>query len=104
MIARTTTGLGIALALALGVSIGACNGTGDTRIKLTCKDYCAKAAECDDEVDEDDCVADCRDTMQDCMADEQEQALDDLDACGEESCDDFLGCSIGAGIQCTFGI
>jgi hypothetical protein len=24
--------------------------------------------------------------------------------CAEESCDDFLGCTIGAGAQCTFGV
>jgi hypothetical protein len=103
MITRTTSLL-VAVGLALGVTLGACNGTGDTRIKFTCKDYCAKAAECDDGVDEDDCVDNCRDDMEDCMSDEQEQALDDLDSCSEESCDDFLGCTIGAGLQCTFGI
>jgi hypothetical protein len=36
--------------------------------------------------------------------DEQEAALDDLDECAEDSCNDFLACTIGAGAECVFGI
>ncbi|PRQ05292.1 hypothetical protein ENSA5_04110 [Enhygromyxa salina] len=25
-------------------------------------------------------------------------------ACAKESCDDFIGCTIDAGVQCAFGI
>lgn len=93
-------------ALALGTAIGACerDGTGNARVALTCADYCQKAHDCDGDVDVDDCKDDCKDSMDDCMSDEQEQALDDLDACAEDSCDEFGGCTIGAGLQCTFGI
>lgn len=95
-----------AVATLVGMAVGACEreGTGDARIALTCADYCQKAADCDDEVDVDECKDDCKDAMEDCMDDEQEEALDDLDACAEDSCDDFLGCTIGAGLECTFGI
>lgn len=89
----------------LGLGAGmACTGTGPVRIDATCEDYCAKAKECSDGVDVDDCVDSCKEQIGDCMADEQEQALDDLDSCAADSCDDFLGCTIGAGIKCTFGI
>ncbi len=81
----------------------ACSETGPHRIEKTCEDYCAKAAECSDEVSESDCVADCKDSIGDCMADEQAEALDDLDSCAADSCDDFIGCTIGAGLACTFG-
>ena len=93
-------------ALAVGAAIGACEreGTGNARIALTCADYCRQAHDCDGDVDVDDCKDDCKNTMEDCMADEQEQALDDLDACSDESCDEFGGCTIGAGLQCSFGI
>ena len=95
-----------AVATLVGIAVGACEreGTGDTRIALTCADYCRQAADCDDEVDVDECKDDCKNTMEDCMDDEQEEALDDLDECSEDSCDDFLGCTIGAGLECSFGI
>ncbi|MBC8067494.1 MAG: hypothetical protein IAG13_04100, partial [Deltaproteobacteria bacterium] len=79
-------------------------GTGDLRIRATCNDYCDKAKECDDNVDEDDCQSRCESDMEDCQSDEQEEALDDLDDCAQDSCNEFLGCTIGAGLQCTFGL
>jgi hypothetical protein len=81
-------------------------GTDNTaRIASTCQSYCAKAQTCDDDdgtVEQ--CVADCKANLGDCMVDEQGAALDDLDGCAAESCDDFGACTIGAGLQCTFGI
>lgn len=88
--------------LLVGAGLG-CTGTGPIRIDATCQDYCEKAHECSDDVDVDDCVSDCKDQIGDCMADEQEQALDDLDGCAGDSCNEFLGCTIGAGLTCTFG-
>lgn len=88
--------------LLLGAGL-ACDA-GKSRVEITCEDYCAKAHECDDDSSQSACVADCKDAMGDCMADEQEQALDDLDACAADSCDEFLGCTIGAGLQCSFGL
>ncbi|MBL9106263.1 MAG: hypothetical protein JNL82_35395 [Myxococcales bacterium] len=93
-----------ALGLVCGLAIGCSDGTGPLRTTTTCADYCAKANECDSDVDTDECESDCKDKLDDCMADEQEQALDDLDSCAANSCDEFAGCTIGAGLQCTFGI
>jgi hypothetical protein len=42
--------------------------------------------------------------MDDCMANDQEDALDDLGGCAEDSCDDVAGCTIGAGLECVFGL
>lgn len=80
------------------------DGTSDALVSRTCADYCSTVAACDDDVEEDDCVSRCENTMEDCMADEQEHALDDLAACAEESCDDVAACRVGAGLQCTFGL
>jgi len=103
------------LLFAAGLAVG-CTSEGDdntedggtdntSRIASTCQSYCAKAKTCDDDgktVEQ--CVADCKANLGDCMVDEQSQTLDDLDGCAAESCDDFGGCTIGAGLQCTFGI
>lgn len=95
----------------IGVFLGAAlaqacerNGTGNIRINGTCRDYCQQAHECNDDVDVDDCRSDCENTMEDCMSDEQEEALDDLDDCATQSCDEFGTCTIGAGLQCSFGL
>lgn len=95
-----------ACALVGVLSAQACEreGTGDLRINATCRDYCKQATACDDSVDVDDCRDDCEATMGDCQADEQENALDDLDNCATDSCSEFGACTIGAGLQCTFGI
>lgn len=99
--------LSILIGTLLGAALAqACerDGTGNIRTNATCRDYCKQAAECNDSVDEEDCRNDCEDKMDDCMSDEQENALDDLDNCAMESCNDFGACTIGAGLQCTFGI
>ena len=81
------------------------SGTDNTaRIASTCQSYCAKAHTCDDDKTVEQCVADCKANLGDCMVDEQGEALDDLDGCAAESCDDFGACTIGAGLQCTFGL
>jgi hypothetical protein len=89
----------------------ACDDSGDDdgggdegRIASTCQTYCAKAHTCDDDKTVEQCVADCKAQLGDCMADEQDQVLDDLDSCAADACDEFTGCTIGAGLQCTFGI
>jgi hypothetical protein len=71
-----------------------------------CSDYCDKraecddaalaegekrVAECDDEVDVDDCNETCTDVMEECD-DAEEDAIEDLRECAEESCDDVAGC------------
>ena len=99
-----------ALAVALGAGLGCENDDGggggatDQEVLSTCKTYCEKAVVCDGDVMEAGCTADCQDKLGNCMADEQAQTLDDLEVCSAETCDDFKGCTIGAGLQCVFGI
>jgi hypothetical protein len=104
--------------LFLGVlaSLAACrvdvegDGDGDldldpvSTIESSCTGYCERQAECDDEVNTDDCINDCVDAAGDCQADEQEQAIEELEACAEESCDDIGECAVGAGLECYLGI
>jgi hypothetical protein len=106
LIPSTTTAAlaGLVFGMGVGLSFACGNGTGDLRVKITCESYCERAHECNDDVDENECVDDCRDTIDDCMADEAEQTLDDLDSCSAEECDEFGGCTIGAGLQCAFGV
>lgn len=88
------------------VAVSGCSdldGTNDLRISLSCNNYCERAKECDDSVDVAECEANCEDAANDCMADEQEMALDELDNCASESCDDFGTCTVGAGLECAFG-
>jgi hypothetical protein len=100
------------LGLAMGCEDDSSNDSNDddggmdntARIAATCQSYCNKAHTCDDEEVVEACVADCKSDLGDCMVDEQGDALDDLDDCAAESCDDFGACTIGAGLQCTFGI
>ncbi|MCR9160006.1 MAG: hypothetical protein ACE37F_38215 [Nannocystaceae bacterium] len=97
-------------AAALTVQIGCDNdddGVGvieELQIEGSCNDYCEQAKSCDDGVDVEACENDCFDAMSDCQADEQEEALNDIDSCSEEACSEFVGCSIGAGLQCSFGV
>lgn len=69
-----------------------------------CQQWCEKRNECDPDVDIDECRQECLDNSGDCQADEREQALDDLEQCAENECDELTACSIGAGLQCQFGI
>ena len=106
---KPTRPLVLALGAVMGIAIGACQRDSDDDAlglsgEETCRDYCERARECDKELIEKDCVDDCIDAMSDCQADEQQQALDELEACTEESCDDVLGCSIDAGATCYFGL
>lgn len=97
--------IGLTLGMLTGLG-GACDrdGTGALRTEISCQDYCDQAKSCDDEVDVDACVSDCRNTVDDCMADEREEALDQLDECAAESCNDFGACTIEAGAECFFGL
>lgn len=74
------------------------------RVTTVCADYCAQLAMCDDETDVEACEADCADAAGNCQADEQEQALDELEVCAAESCDDILVCTVGASLECYLGI
>jgi hypothetical protein len=107
---RTLATLLIALfgaaALASGLACEEDDGLGVSSIRIAdaCEDYCGRKSECDDETDVGDCISSCEDSLDDCMADEQDDAVGDVEGCAEESCDDFTGCTIGAGLECAFGI
>lgn len=75
-----------------------------SELNATCQDYCDQAKVCDADTAVDQCIIDCKDRLGDCMVDEQSQAVDDLKECADKSCDEFTGCTIGAGLQCTFGL
>ena len=66
-----------------------------------CSDYCDKRAECDDEVDVDNCNETCTDVMEECD-DAEEDAMEDLRACADESCDDVASCGFDQGADCIF--
>ncbi len=76
----------------------------EIQISGSCSDYCDKAAECDSNVDADECKSDCESTVTDCQADEQQETLDTLDECSEDACNEFGGCTVEAGLQCVFGV
>lgn len=101
----------ILLSLGLLVSMTACDTDGDgagvieeIQIEGSCSDYCEQAAECNDNVDVDQCHSDCESAVTDCMADEQEETLNRLDACSENACNEFAGCTIDAALQCSLGV
>jgi hypothetical protein len=101
----------LALAAVTGIALGACNNDDDgdqsgtaIHVRNACEEYCSHAKECDDDRDEQKCYDRCTERMNNCQADEQDAALDKLDSCAKESCDDFLGCRVNVGAKCIFGI
>jgi len=76
----------------------------ETPTERSCGDYCAQLSMCDDETDIAECEEDCEAAAGNCQADELDQALDELDECAAESCDDIGGCTVGAGLECYLGI
>lgn len=73
-------------------------------LNATCQDYCDQAKVCDAKLAVEKCVTDCKDRLGDCKADEQTRAVDDLRLCTDKVCGEFPGCTIGAGLKCTFGL
>lgn len=109
---RALRPLFIGLAAVAGLALSGCPdddpGYDDEPVPLevqtACNAYCARAVECNDDRDEQDCKTSCYDAMGACMADEQAEALSQLEACAQESCNDFIKCSIQAGATCVFGL
>jgi hypothetical protein len=79
-------------------------GDNAARIASTCEAYCAKGHDCEDSLDADECADECEELIGGCMDDEQLTTMDDLEACARTSCDEFAECTVGAGLQCSFGI
>lgn len=64
-----------------------------------CHSYCDKKADCDNQElsnDEDDaCVSDCRDSIEDnCGNEHQDAANDKMNECVDKSCDEFWTCMV----------
>lgn len=103
----------ISFAAVAGLTVGACtddaegdydDGPVSMEVQTACDTYCAKSLECEPDRDEQDCRDGCYDAMSSCAADQQNQALTQLEMCAQETCDDFLGCTISAGAECFFGL
>jgi hypothetical protein len=99
------------LAAFAGIALGACrqddgdDGTeASLEVRNACDDYCVKAKECDGDIDEENCYERCLDNMGNCRVDEEEEAIEKLQQCANESCDDFIGCTVEVGAQCYFGL
>ena len=99
------------LAAVAGVALGACrqdDANGDSgpsfAVTSSCNDYCSQAKLCNDDLNEEKCRDNCEGTLTNCQVDEQDAALDKLDQCAKESCDDFIGCTVNVGAKCIFGI
>jgi hypothetical protein len=91
------------IAALIGLVAGACGPHSEYRIEKVCKKYCARAVDCNDNVDFDDCVSDCIETADGCDSDSDiEQSLDILETCPEESCNDVPGCAAEAWFECAF--
>ena len=99
------------VAAATGFVGGACKDDDDgvdsddgAQFMVVCKNYCARAELCNDNINEEKCISRCVRSVENCMADEQDLALYQIDVCASESCNDLIGCSINAGAQCYFGL
>ena len=87
----------------IGLIAGACGPHSEYRIEKVCKRYCARAVDCNDNIVFDDCVSDCIDTAHECDSESDvENALDILDTCPEESCNDVGACVLDAWVECAF--
>jgi hypothetical protein len=88
------------VAALIGLTAGACK-TSELRIETVCKRHCERVVDCNDNLDYDNCVSDCVDTSNDCASEtDVEFALDKLDLCPDRACNEVLGCSAEAWIEC----
>jgi hypothetical protein len=71
----------------------------DFESQAACRDYCAKSFDCDNYVptsaETDDCVADCRNAIEDeCGNEHQAAANDQIQQCVDMGCTDFHACMV----------
>jgi len=108
MIKSKSSTLLLALAAVTGIALGACQeekqAEASPEIEMACTEYCERHAECDDEVKADECTNECIAVLDACETLEPDEAIDQVEECGAESCDDFNRCRLSAGVQCVFGI
>jgi hypothetical protein len=88
------------VAALIGLGAGACKHS-ELRIETVCKRHCSRVVDCNDNLDYDNCVSDCIDTSDDCASENDvEAALDKLDLCPDQACNELLGCGTEAWIEC----
>jgi hypothetical protein len=98
-LARITS---LLLAGCFGVTLGACGPHSEYRINKVCKRYCQRVFDCNDNTDYEDCVDTCIDDANGCESDSDvEVALDILDDCAAESCNDVGACTLEAWLECN---
>ena len=90
------------LAACFGITLGACGPHSQHRINKVCKRYCERVLDCNDNTDFEDCIDTCIDDANSCESDgDIEDALDILDECSAEACNDVVGCTVEAWLECN---
>lgn len=84
----------------------ACSDEPDEDIwtELDCNRFCARANECNEDLDADDCEDQCLSSLANCQSDERAAAQNQIDECADAACDDLVGCTVDAGVRCYFGL
>lgn len=92
----------VVLAAAFGFALGACGPASEARMNNVCKDYCNRLVDCNDNTNFDNCVDDCVEQAMGCDTDDDTaDALDILNACAEDSCNNVAACSLDAWLECN---
>jgi hypothetical protein len=91
--------LSLLVAASVGLGLGACKSS-DFRAERVCKRHCSYLEDCNN-TDYDNCVNTCIETAAECDSDaDVEMALDKLDQCRQEACNEIPGCEIDAWLEC----
>jgi hypothetical protein len=90
------------LAGVFGVTLGACGPHSEHRINKVCKRFCLRAVDCNDQTNYDTCLDDCVDQANNCESeDDVEAALDILQDCEADSCNQVGTCTVEAWFECA---
>ncbi len=89
------------LAGMFGITLGACGPHSEYRINKVCKRYCQRAVDCNDNTNYDDCLDDCVTEANGCESEaDVEAALDILEDCVADSCNEVGPCVLEAWVEC----
>lgn len=90
------------LAAVFGITLGACGPHSQHRINKVCKRYCQRAYDCNDATNYDNCIDDCVTEANGCESeDDVEVALDILEDCVADSCNQVAACTLEAWVECN---
>jgi hypothetical protein len=90
------------LAAVFGTTLGACGPHSEYRINKVCKRYCQRAFDCNDTTVYEDCLDECVDTANGCESESDvEAALDILEDCEADSCNQVGTCTVEAWLECN---